>query len=97
MKKDYYEILGVSKTASQDEIKSAFRKLAKKYPMKQKENNMINLVMLHLKIMELVDMISLDLIFRIYLEIYLVQALVLTLAVVLEVDPKVEIKSCVLI
>lgn len=30
-KRDYYEVLGIDKTASQDEIKSAFRKAAKKY------------------------------------------------------------------
>ena len=30
-KRDYYEVLGVDKTASEAEIKSAFRKLAKKY------------------------------------------------------------------
>ncbi|BCX10841.1 MAG: hypothetical protein KatS3mg066_4700 [Fischerella sp.] len=29
--KDYYAVLGVSKTASADEIKQAFRKLARKY------------------------------------------------------------------
>ena len=38
-KRDYYEVLGLTKSASDDEIKKAYRQLAKKYHPDLNPNN----------------------------------------------------------
>ena len=68
-KKDYYETLGISKGASADEIKKAYRTLAKKYhPDVNKEPGMEMLMVLQdLEVKDLADLDSKDLVdLRIY-------------------------------
>ena len=41
-KRDYYEVLGVSKQASADEIKRAYRKKAKQYHPEDRKSTRLN-------------------------------------------------------